>query len=142
MAFGGFDHVDMRVAALGVVERFYDELAQRLGLTEKRYANVEPGGAAWRDGTPEAHNAVEYYEGVPAGRPAAFFGVIEETGAQPARSRVAFTVAKESLDEWERVLPEIGAREVERERDEAYPAVFFTDPLGTRLEVCARSSRT
>jgi catechol 2,3-dioxygenase-like lactoylglutathione lyase family enzyme len=142
MAFGGFDHVDMRVAALGAVERFYDELARRLGLTGKRYANVEYGGAAWHDGTPERYNAVEYYEQGVRGRPPFFFGVIEEADAEPARSRVAFAVAKDSLDEWERALPQIGAREVERERDESYPAVFFTDPLGTRLEVCARPSRT
>ena len=142
MPFLGFDHVDMRVSALGAVERFYDALFARLGLTEKRYANVEYGGAAWHDGTPERYNAVEYHENGVQGRPALFFGVIEETDAPPARGRIAFAVAKESLDDWERALREIGAREIERERDASYPAIFFNDPLGTRLEVCARPART
>ena len=140
-AFGGFDHVDMRVPALGAVERFYDELARRLGLTGKRYCNVEFGGASWSEGTPEAYNAVEYFEENVRGRRALFFGVIEETGAQPARSRLAFAVERESLAEWPRALHEIGARDVEHEDDEPYPAIFFTDPLGTRLEVCARPPR-
>ncbi|HZX68553.1 MAG TPA: VOC family protein [Candidatus Elarobacter sp.] len=140
-AFGGIDHVDLRVPALGVVEAFYDAFMHRLGLTSKTYANVEFGGSSWHDGTPERYNAVEYHEENVSGRPALFFGVIEEASAQPARGRIAFAVAKESLDEWARALPEIGAREIEREQDDAYPAIFFTDPLGTRLEVCARRSR-
>ena len=59
----------------------------------------------------------------------------------PAHGRIAFAVTKDSLDEWARVLPELGAREIERSDDESYPAVFFTDPLGTRLEVVARPPR-
>lgn len=141
MAFGGFDHIDMRVSALGAVERFYDALAARLGLTAKNYANVEHGGAAWHKGSPESYNAVEYYEENVSGRPVLFFGVIEETDAEPARSRVAFAVPADSLDDWEVALREIGAREIERERDASYPAIFFADPLGTRLEVCARPPR-
>jgi catechol 2,3-dioxygenase-like lactoylglutathione lyase family enzyme len=137
MACLGIDHVDMRVPVLGVVETFYDAFAERLGLKNKHYAKVEFGGASWAEGTPEDYNAVEYYaEGEP-GRARLFFGVIEEVSAQPSRSRVAFTVPEAELDEWARALPEIGAREVER-GDPDYPAVFFTDPLGTRLEVCAR----
>jgi catechol 2,3-dioxygenase-like lactoylglutathione lyase family enzyme len=134
---GGIDHVDMRVAALGVVERFYDAFAQRLGLTVKRYARVEFGGASWDDGTPENYNAVEYYAEPVSGTRRTFFGVIEEPDAQPSRSRIAFAVAEDELDEWARLLPGIGAREIER-GEPSYPAVFFTDPLGTRLEVCAR----
>ena len=137
MSLLGIDHVDMRVPALGVVEKFYDAFAARLGLSEKRYAHVEFGGASWRDATPDDHNAVEYYEPRVPGSARLFFGVIEEPSAQPARSRVAFTVPEDELDEWERLLRQIGAREIER-GDPDYPAVFFTDPLGTRLEVCAR----
>ena len=142
VSFGGFDHIDMRVSALGAVERFYDALAARLGLTGKNYANVEHGGAAWHKGSPEQYNAVEYYEENVAGRPPLFFGVIEETDAPPARSRVAFGVALDTLDDWESALRAIGARDIERERDASYPAIFFSDPLGTRLEVCARPART
>jgi hypothetical protein len=139
MAFLGVDHVDLRVPVLGVVEKFYDGLFARLGLTRKTYARVEFGGASWNEGSPEAYNAVEYHEEGVSGRPPSFFGVIEEVNAQPSRGRIAFAVAKETLDDWERALPALGAREIERsDDDEAYPAVFFTDPLGTRLEVCAR----
>jgi hypothetical protein len=46
------------------------------------------------------------------------------------------------LPEWDRVLREIGAREVELSDEASYPAIFFTDPLGTRLEVCARLPRS
>jgi hypothetical protein len=138
MAFAGIDHVDLRVPVLGVVEMFYDALFARLGLTRKTYALVEFGGASWNQGTTDNYNAVEYHEEGVQGRPALFFGVIEEVGAQPARGRIAFAVAKETLDDWQRSLPGIGAREIERSDDDGYPAVFFTDPLGTRLEVCAR----
>jgi catechol 2,3-dioxygenase-like lactoylglutathione lyase family enzyme len=141
MTFLGIDHVDSRVPALGAVETFYDELMRRLGLTGKHYAMVTFGGEQWDEGTPERYNAVEYHEEGVTGRPALFFGVIEEVGAEPARGRVAFAVTEDSLDEWHRFLNEIGAREVERSESEWYPAVFFTDPLGTRLEVVARRSK-
>lgn len=141
MAYLGIDHIDLRVPALGVVEAFYDAFLGRLGLTSKKYSLVETGGAAWEDATPERYNAVEWYEENVSGRAALFFGVIEEEGAQPARGRIAFAVPRESLDTWERALREIGAREVERNDQEWYPAIFFTDPLGTRLEVCARLPR-
>ena len=141
MPFLGIDHVDLRVPALGAVEAFYDRFFTRLGLTRKKYSVVTFGGESWNDATPENYNTVEWYEEHVHGRAVAFFGLIEEEGAQPARGRIAFAVTKDSLDEWARVLPEIGAREVEVSREASYPAVFFTDPLGTRLEVCARPPR-
>ncbi|MBV8750770.1 MAG: hypothetical protein JO103_13780 [Candidatus Eremiobacteraeota bacterium] len=136
------DHVDLRVPALGVVEAFYDAFFERLGLTRKGYARVARGGALWEDGTPEDYNAVEYYEENVTGRPAHFFGVIEEVEVQPAAGRIAFAVVAETLAEWATVLPQIGAREIEHNDDDGYPALFFTDPLGTRLELCARRLRT
>ncbi|HEY0383214.1 MAG TPA: VOC family protein [Candidatus Elarobacter sp.] len=141
MPFLGIDHIDLRVPALGAVEAFYDKLFARLGLTKKKYSVVAFGGESWNDGTAENYNAVEWYEEHVHGRRVAFFGVIEESGSVPAHGRIAFAVEKESLDEWARVLREMGAREIERCEDDAYPAVFFTDPLGTRLEVCARPPR-
>jgi catechol 2,3-dioxygenase-like lactoylglutathione lyase family enzyme len=141
MPFLGIDHIDLRVPALGAVEAFYDRLFARLGLTKKKYSVVTFGGESWNDATSENYNTVEWYEEHVHGRRVAFFGLIEEEGAQPARGRIAFAVEKDSLDEWVRVLPEMGAREIERCEDDAYPAVFFTDPLGTRLEVCARPPR-
>jgi catechol 2,3-dioxygenase-like lactoylglutathione lyase family enzyme len=136
----GLDHVDMRVPALGAVEHFYDAFAERLGLKTKRFAKVGFGGSSWEDGSPEDYNAVEYYADPVPGHPRVFFGVIEEVDAQPSKSRIAFAVSEDELDEWARSLPEMGAREIER-GDADYPAVFFTDPLGTRLEVCARRPR-
>jgi catechol 2,3-dioxygenase-like lactoylglutathione lyase family enzyme len=133
----GFDHVDMRVPSLAAVERFYDAFAERLGLPTKRYAVVQFGGASWGDGTPENYNAVEYYSETVPGQTRWFFGVIEEQSAQAARSRVAFAVPEDELDAWEAFVRQIGARDVER-GDPEYPAVFFNDPVGTRLEVCAR----
>ena len=141
MAYLGIDHIDLRVPALGAVEAFYDRLFTRLGLTKKKYSVVTFGGESWDDGTPDNYNTVEWYEENVHGRRVAFFGLIEEEGAQPARGRIAFAVTKDSLDEWPRELSEMGAREIERSEDDAYPAVFFTDPLGTRLEVCARPPR-
>jgi catechol 2,3-dioxygenase-like lactoylglutathione lyase family enzyme len=141
MEFLGIDHIDLRVPALGAVEAFYDKLFARLGLTQKKYSVVTFGGESWNDAGAENYNAVEWYEEHVHGRRVAFFGLIEEDGAQPARGRIAFAVSEDSLEEWARVLPEIGAREVEVSREEPYPAVFFTDPLGTRLEVCARPPR-
>lgn len=136
-AFGGFDHIDLRVPVLGVVEAFYDAFLPRLGLTRKKYSWVEFGGSSWHNGTPERYNTVEYYEEHVEGRLPQFIGIIEEASAQPARGRIAFAVDGETLDEWEQFLLTIGAREIER-GEPTYPAVFFTDPLGTRLEVCAR----
>jgi hypothetical protein len=141
MMFRGIDHVDLRVPALGVVESFYDAFFTRLGLTKKSYAIVTFGGESWENGSAENYNTVEWHEEGVTDRPAAFFGVIEEEGAQPARGRIAFAVAEDSLEDWARVLPGLGAREVERSENDGYPAVFFTDPLGTRLEVCARRPR-
>jgi len=138
MAYRGVDHVDLRVPVLGVVESFYDAFFARLGLTRKTYAKVEFGGASWAEGTADVYNAVEYHEEGVSGRPPLFFGVIEEPGAQPSRGRIAFAVEKAALDDWQSALPGLGAREIERSDDDGYPAVFFTDPLGTRLEVCAR----
>ena len=142
MAYLGIDHVDLRVPALGAVESFYDKFLTRLGLTRKKYSIVTFGGESWNDATPAGeYNAVEWYEEDVSGRPAGFFGVIEEGGATPARGRIAFAVAQDSLDEWARTLPQIGARDLERSDSADYPALFFTDPLGTRLEVCARLPR-
>jgi hypothetical protein len=141
MEFQGFDHLDLRVPVLGVVEAFYDAFLPRLGLTGKKYSWVEFGGSSWNVATPERYNTVEYYEEGVDGRLPHFIGIIEESGAQPARGRIAFAVDAETLDGWERFLAEIGAREIER-GDPEYPALFFTDPLGTRLEVCARRLRS
>ncbi len=142
MPYLGIDHIDLRVPALGAVESFYDKFLTRLGLTSKKYSIVTFGGESWNDTTAgDEYNAVEWYEEDVHGRPVGFFGVIEEGGAMPARGRIAFAVGRDSLDEWARVLPQIGAREIEPGESADYPALFFADPLGTRLELCARLPR-
>jgi len=141
MSFRGIDHVDLRVPALAAVEGFYDALLPRLGLTQKSYSFVTFGGASWDAASAENYNTVEWHEDAVSGRPVAFFGVIEEDGAQPSRGRIAFAVAEDALDGWHGVLHEIGARDIERSDDDSYPALFFTDPIGTRLELCARRPR-
>jgi len=115
----GLDHVDLRVPSLRAVEAFYDTLLQRLGLTRKHYAYVDPHGE-WADGTPERHNAVEWYEEGTAERPF-FVGVIEDAGMRVVRTRLAFRV--------------------EYEDHETSSSLFFTDPLGTRLELVAPAGR-
>src|SRR5665213_3080711 len=139
-AFGGIDHVDLRVPALGVVEAFYDAFMHRLGLTSKTYANVEFGGSSWHDGTPERYNAVEYHEENVSGRPALFFGVIEEASAQPARGRIAFAVAKESLDEWARADLEARPQRVGEEDRGICVVLLALDLAGADLRQRARSS--
>lgn len=136
--FLGIDHIDLRVPSLAAVEPFYRHLLPRLGLTRLGFATVTHGGEEWDDGTAESHNAVEFYEEGVVGKPARFLGIIEEHDAQPARGRIAFAVTAETLHEWERVLPQLGALDVYRNDNDDYPAIFFTDPTGTRLELCAR----
>jgi catechol 2,3-dioxygenase-like lactoylglutathione lyase family enzyme len=141
MAFRGIDHIDLRVPSLAAVERFYDALLPRLGLARKAYSYVDPHGD-WHDADEQRYNAVEWYEDVADGEVPAFFGVIEDADMTIPRSRVAFVVAREDLDGWEAELPRLGARDVERwEHRDRYFAIFFNDPLGTRLELVARIPR-
>jgi len=139
MPFLGFDHIDTRVASLAAVERFYDALMPRLGLTRKRYAHVDDRGD-WHDvSSDRPYNTVEYAEERRDGRAARFIGFIQDPSMRPVATRIAFIVEPESLEEWTATLHGMGARNVEPSADlQAYPAIFFEDPAGTRLEVCAR----
>lgn len=142
MAFRGIDHVDLRVPALAAVESFYGVLFPRLGLPRKEYSLVDTHGD-WHDvAEGEPYNAVEWYEEPTDGRAGAFFGIVEDEGMIIPRSRIAFAVAREELAGWMDDLRAIGAREVELwEHEDRYWAVFFTDPIGTRLELVARIPR-
>ncbi len=137
--FAGFDHVDVRVRSLAAVEPFYDALMPLLGLPRKSYARVE--GDEWtaleRGGT---HNAVEYFELPAAGRTARFIGFIEDSRHQASATRIAFgSAAPFDAAAWLERLQRLCARAVEPSADlESYPAVFFEDPAGTKLEICAR----
>ena len=137
--FAGFDHIDVRVRSLAAVERFYDALMPLLGLPRKSFARVE--GDEWTDlPGPEGHNAVEFFEALVPGRAPRFIGFIEDPEHRPPATRIAFRdQAPFDAAGWLERLRALGARAVEPADDlAAYPAVFFEDPAGTKLEICAR----
>lgn len=139
--FLGFDHIDARVPSLAAVEGFYDRVMPTLGFERSHYAHVSAAGE-WSD-VDDDHpaNAKEYYEIVEPGAVALFMGVIEDRSMQPTRTRIAFRVgSRDDLPAWEVRLREWGAKNVEWCADmDAYPALFFEDPVGTRLELCCRN---
>ena len=58
---------------------------------------------------------------------------------RPTLTRIAIRVLTAGeLDRWFDALSSIGARNVERSASADYPAIFFEDPGGTKLELCAR----
>ena len=135
----GFDHIDARVSSLSSAEPFYDRLMPLFGFTRKNYVMVR--GDDWQNvNAGDAHNGVEYIETATPGRTASFIGVIEDPSMTPTLTRIAFRVAVNSdYARWQEILTEIGARRVECSDDlEAYPAIFFEDPCGTKLEICGR----
>ena len=138
-AFSGFDHIDARVASLALVEAFYDKLMAALGLTDKRYVMVRGDEWDYGDGS-TPYNAVEYLEAPVVGKVAHFIGIIEEPATQLTMTRIAFRVGSiADVERYARELPSYGALHVELSADmRAYPAVFFEDPGGTKLELCAR----
>ena len=139
IAFEGFDHIDCRVRSLAAVEAFYDALMPELGLPQKSFAYVDAQGE-WHEISGEhGYNTVEYTERPTPGQAPCFFGLIERADHQPGYTRIAFRVGFDRMFELERLLERIGARNVERSEDlDSYPAVFFEDPQGTKLELVAR----
>jgi catechol 2,3-dioxygenase-like lactoylglutathione lyase family enzyme len=137
--FLGFDHVDCRVRSLAAVEAFYDRLMPELGLTSRREMHVDDDGE-WFPASPEHPcNAVEYYEPPRQDRARFFIGIIERPDHTPTLSRIAFRVTHERMLALETALKRMGAVNVERSEDmDQYPAVFFEDPGGTKLEIVAR----
>ena len=140
--FGGFDHVDCRVRSLSAVQDFYDALMPELGLPEKRFSYVDESGD-WHEPTPEhPYNTVEYYEERQSGRVPSFIGFIERSDHEPGLTRIAFAVSRARLTEMEPVLRRIGAGNMQWSEDmDAYAALFFEDPTGTKLELVARSPK-
>lgn len=141
--FHGFDHVDARVRSLPGVEPFYDRLMPALGLPRKTYAHVDTAGDWDEPDAERPYNTVEYHEEPDPSRPGRFIGFIEDRAMAPARTRIAFALgSRAELEAWEPRLREFGACGVERSADmDAYPAIFFEDPGGTKLELCARNPR-
>jgi catechol 2,3-dioxygenase-like lactoylglutathione lyase family enzyme len=142
VSFQGYDHVDCRVRSLSEAIAFYDALMPELGLPEKRYSYVDQN-EAWTETTADRpHNVVEYFEPAQPGKAACFLGVIERADHKPTFTRIAFKVSRSRLSEFESILKRIGAANVELSEDmEAYPAIFFEDPSGNKLEVVARKAR-
>src|SRR5579872_5600250 len=85
------------------------------------------------------YNALEYYEPAAEGVVSRFVGFIEDASMQPTLTRIAFRVPA-PLDTawWTSLLRRIGAVRIEPSASADYPAIFFEDPSGTKLEVCAR----
>lgn len=137
MTFLGFDHIDARVPDVSAVEPFYDQLMPLLGLTRKRVAFVN--GDDWQEDPPDAHNTIGYIEERADG-PSHFINFVEDSHMNPVLTRIAFRVAASAdFDQWVRELEAMGAHNVEKCADmDAYPAVFFEDPCGTKLELCGR----
>jgi catechol 2,3-dioxygenase-like lactoylglutathione lyase family enzyme len=140
--FAGYDHVDCRVRSLAAVEAFYDALMPELGLPRKRFSYVDDSGEWHEASADHRYNAVEFFEEANPDRATFFVGFIERGDHVPGATRVAFRVERSRLLEIESLLERIGARLVERSADfEEYPAVFFEDPAGTKLEIVARAAR-
>jgi hypothetical protein len=140
--FLGFDHIDARVRSLPAVEPFYDLLLPALGLVHKTHSNVDDRGE-WSDAAPgAAYNVSEYAEEQQPGRAPRFLGIIEDRAMTPVATRIAFALASDAdLVRWRERLTEMGAVNVEPSAGSEYPALFFEDPSGTKLELCARPAR-
>ena len=141
MASLGFDHIDTRVKSVKRVEPFYDRLMPALGLTEKTYSYLDQEGN-WNEADATRYNIIEYCEPRQPDRAFYFIGFVEDPQMQPVGTRIAFRIGPDQLDEWLKRLQEIGARNIELSGDpEQYPAIFFEDPAGTKLEVVGRKTR-
>jgi catechol 2,3-dioxygenase-like lactoylglutathione lyase family enzyme len=141
-SFLGFDHVDTRVRSIKAVESFYDRLMPALGLQRKRYCHVDAAGE-WHDPSDDKpYNTVEYYEDVAQGFVSRFIGFVEDKNMRPTFTRIAFRVSDPlDIPRWCAFLAEIGAMNIEPSASDDYPAVFFEDPAGTKLEICARKPK-
>jgi catechol 2,3-dioxygenase-like lactoylglutathione lyase family enzyme len=138
--FEGFDHIDCRVKSLAAVESFYDALMPELGLPRKRFSFVDSNGEWHEVSSNHRYNTIEYYEQPATGRTPFFIGFVERPDHQSGFTRIAFRVERERLFDLEQLLTKIGARNLEHSEDpEAYPAIFFEDPGGTKLEVVSRA---
>ena len=141
--FGGYDHIDARVPSLAAIESFFDALMPDLGLPVKTVAYVDPNGNWHVPSDEHPYNAVEYHETPMAGQLGHFIGFIEDCTMQTTATRIPFRVATVSdVERLRERVRELGAYAIEVEDDFAsYPAVFFRDPGGTALEICARKGQ-
>ena len=140
--FAGYDHIDCRVSSLAAVEAFYGELMPELGLPRKRFSYVDDDGEWHEASADHTYNAVEFFEEPQADRATFFIGFIERRDHVAGLTRIAFRTDLGRFGELEALLKRIGAKRIERSANpEAYPAIFFEDPCGTKLEIVARAPR-
>jgi catechol 2,3-dioxygenase-like lactoylglutathione lyase family enzyme len=139
--FPGFDHIDCRVPSLAAVEPFYDQFFPAFGLSRTRYAHVDASGQWYDVDAEHPANTKEYYEAVEPGAVPYFVGIIEDRSMRPTLTRIAFRLgARAELYAWQPRVLAWGAKNVEWCEDmDAYPALFFEDPAGTKLELCCRN---
>ena len=142
--FLGIDHVDIRVSSIAAVEDFYDRFMRLLGLSIKTRSHVGVDGEWTTISRDRPCNVIEYHERTSGeSGPERFVGLIEDASIVATRTRLAFAAASpDEVRAWEPVLRAWGAQAVEFAGDfAAYPALFFEDPVGTRLELCARKRK-
>lgn len=119
-----YDHIDLRVHRMSECAAFYSALLPMLGFTKR----VEIEG--WLQFEAVGEGATE------------FFGLTEDRGHRPNRSRIAFWAeSNKRIDEMGAELKRIGALNIEGPEyiDETYYAVYFDDPSGNALEICHRT---
>jgi catechol 2,3-dioxygenase-like lactoylglutathione lyase family enzyme len=132
-------HADIRVPSIAAVEPFYDALLPALGLSRKTESHVGPDGEWYDVGERRARNAIEYNTPVVPGAPGWFVGFIEDAPMLPTATRFAFALDREAdLPAVEALVRAAGGRVIEWSIEAHYPALFFEDPVGTRLEICFR----
>jgi catechol 2,3-dioxygenase-like lactoylglutathione lyase family enzyme len=142
MKLFGLDHADIRVPSLVAVERFYDAVLPELGLSRKTESHVGRDGEWYDVDAVHPRNAIEYHTPIEPGSNGWFVGFVEDRGTVPSATRIAFAIDREAdLALVEPLVRKAGGRIVEWSIDAAYPALFFEDPVGTRLEICARRPR-
>jgi catechol 2,3-dioxygenase-like lactoylglutathione lyase family enzyme len=113
-----------------------------LGLTRKTESHVDAAGEWHSVDGDRPRNVIEYHSPIEPGSPGWFVGFIENARTVPTVTRIAFTLDREAdLAAVEPLVRDAGGRVVEWSADAGYPALFFEDPCGTRLEICARRPR-
>jgi catechol 2,3-dioxygenase-like lactoylglutathione lyase family enzyme len=138
----GLDHADIRVPSLAAVEPFYDALLPALGLSRKTESHVDAKGDWYDVDGSHPRNVAEYHTPLVPGSPGWFVGFIEDPGMIPTATRIAFALDGEAnLPAIEVHVRNAGGRVIEWSIESTYPALFFEDPAGTRLEICARRPR-
>jgi catechol 2,3-dioxygenase-like lactoylglutathione lyase family enzyme len=135
----GLDHVDIRVTSLLAVERFYDALLPALGLSQKNESHVGSDGEWYAVDPSHPRNSISYHMPDEPGSSGWFVDFVEDPEMIPVATRVAFALDDEAnLPQIETLVRNAGGRVVEWSIEDDNPAIFFEDPAGTRLEVCAR----